>query len=444
MSVIQVVGTSHRHCSVEARERFAAAGEELPELLAEAREAVQARECVLLRTCNRVELYFLGPRDQQGAARRFLCGADSDAGEDDIYHHEEGQAVAHLLGVACGLDSMVLGEHEILGQVREAGAGASAAGHAGPVLSRLFEHAVRTGKRVRRETGISSGIFSLGQGAARVAQDVLGGIEGKRVLIFGAGRMAKIAAQHLCATGAGPVMIFSRTQARAQELAETLGGKAIAAEEVPEALRTCDVLIGCAAAPHHVVTARHLREAGGRREGRPLVVIDMGVPRNVDPAVEELPGVRLFNIDHLESVVAAHSGEREREVARARAIVGEEVEAFQGWLGGRRVASLIVELRTRGDEARRACREVAERRFSGEELAAVDYVLDLLVRKLLHAPVAAIREASVEAESEGDLIAAARRLFGLAPADEPASRAVAAEPAGSAGGGGAPSVGGVP
>jgi glutamyl-tRNA reductase len=437
MSVIQVVGTSYKQCSIEERERFSAVGRPLSELLAEAQEVLQARECVLLRTCNRVELYFLGPQADLATARSLLCGAGDAAAGDSLYQASGMEAADHLFAVAAGLNSMVLGEHEIVGQVREAAAAARAAGFAGPILSRLFDHALRTGRRARRETAISSGIFSLGQCAARTAHDLLGCLRGKRVLVFGAGRMAKVAAQHLVATGAGPLSIFSRTYARAEELARALGGRAISAEEVPAALRCCDVLVGCTTAPHHVVTAGQLREAVLDREARPLVVIDLGVPRNVDPAAGALPGVHLHNVDQLECVVATHVGEREREIARVRGIVGEEVGAFQQWVEGTRVSALITQLRARAEEARQACLEVAERQFSGEDLAAVDYALDLLVRKLLHTPIAAIREAATESEADPDLVAAARRLFGLA-AEEPGPSAVPAEPAGQRGGGSVP------
>ncbi len=411
MSVIQVVGASYRHASLDTRERLAAAGQPLSALLAETRTALAARECVVLRTCNRVELYFLAPDQPDTFVRacRVLCG---EATSEGVYHHTGAEAVAHLFAVASGLESMVLGEHEILGQVREAVAAARAAGHAGPVLTRLFAHAVRTGKRARRETAISSGLFSIGQCAARTAHETLGCVQGKHLLVFGAGRIAKVAAQHLVAFGAAPVSIFSRTFAHAQELAHQLGGEALTAVEVPEALRRCDILIGCTAAPHHVVTAHHLQEVLPARGDRPLVVIDLGVPRNVDPAVGDLPGVHLSNIDQLARVVASHSREREQEIARVRLLLAEEVAAFAQWLEGTKSAALIAALREKADAARQECLSTVARQLPEEDLRLVDYALDLLVRKLLHHPIATLREAGEDGETSA-LGAAARTLFGL-------------------------------
>ncbi|MFB3879742.1 MAG: glutamyl-tRNA reductase [Armatimonadota bacterium] len=448
--VIQVVGVSHRQASVSEREQLGF-GRSVYALLARAREALRASECVLLRTCNRVELYCLAPFDEptRAAAAALLAdNAGSSLSEDQLYHFVGPEAVRHLFSVASGLDSMVLGEHEILGQVRRAVADPprqpgdtplseatsaettepSADSCAGPVLRRLFDHAVRTGKRARRETAISSGIFSVGQCAARMAQGVIGSLQGRRVLIFGAGRIARTTAKHLSSFGVASIAVFSRTHSRACELADCYAGHAVTADELPAALADSDILVGCASAPHYVIGPAELAPVVSARPDRPLVVIDLGVPRNVDPAAAETPGVHLFNIDDLERVVSEHADEREREVQRVRAIVAEEATEFSQWLDERSVSGLITALVAKAESARQECLGLAERRLSGQELATVGYLLDLLARKLLHDPIAAIREAAAGNGSEADVMAAARQLFGLA-ADTVQETAAAGEPA---------------
>lgn len=418
--MIQVVGTNHKYSPLGIREALAADGGFERVLAKRARAELGASECVVVCTCNRLELYYVGPSgDGLGpAAKQLICEA-GQAGdrisEDRVYHHVGTEAACHLFRVACGLDSMVLGEHEILGQVKAALVGALSSGYAGPILKRLFQQAVRAGKRARRETAISSGIFSVGQCAARMAMEVLHDIRGKQVLVFGAGRIAKVTAKHMVSLGAGRVTVFSRTYERAEALASLVGGRAVRAEALPEVLGSSDIVVGCAAAPHHLITADQIREATQGRDGRPLVVVDLGVPRNVDPAVEELPGVHLFNLDHLEAVVGGHAREREAEVARVQAIVSEESCAFHQWRGGAKASTAVSELRTRAEEARQECLRLAARRgLSERDLATADYVTDLLVRKLLHRPLTALREAAGGGEpQDADLLAAAERLFGL-------------------------------
>lgn len=429
VQLIQVLGTNHRQASVAAREQVVTA-RPAASLVADARQLLRASECLLLRTCNRVELYYVAPLEpgNEDAAKALICGAEQDLclTRDQVDHFVGPGAVQHLFEVASGLDSMVLGEYEIMGQVREALAQAVENGWCGPVLRRLFDHAVRTGKRARRETAISSGIFSVGQCAARMAQQVVGSLEGRRVLVFGAGRIARVTAKHLASSRAGSITVFSRTYERAQELADACGGRAITAEELPSALEESDIVVGCASAPHYVIAPGDLDATVRCRRARPFVVIDLGVPRNVDPAVGEMPGVHLFNIDDLERVVAEHAGEREQEVQRVRAIVEEEAGEFDRWLSERSVSDVISELRAKAESVRQECLWLAERKLSEDELPTVAYLLDLLVRKLLHDPISAIRGAAADGP-EANLLAAAKRLFGLE--EDPAARGEAgAEP----------------
>jgi glutamyl-tRNA reductase len=310
---------------------------------------------------------------------------------------------------------MVLGEYEILGQVRAALAEAQELGQAGSVLASLFQQAVKTGKRARSETAISSGIFSVGQCAVRVTQQALGGLEGKRVLVFGAGRMARTATKHLTTSRAGVVSVFSRTHSRAQELAESLGGEAISAEQLPAAFRASDIVLGCASAPHHVIGLAELQEAMGARPERPMVVVDLGVPRNVDPAVGSLPHVTLFNLDDLQKVVSENAKAREAEVERVRGIIAEEMAGLQCPEEQEQTNRLIVELRARAEKLRQECLSRAGGRLSGgEEAELLDYVTDLLVRKLLHQPIIALKEAACAPNGrEADVASLVSRIFGL-------------------------------
>jgi glutamyl-tRNA reductase len=417
--MIHVFGTNHKQMPIAAREQLLQGGQAAATWLHTARTELGAREGVLLSTCNRVELYFLAPEETDPARLRgLLCDpsqqpSNDDTGRSECFYHHLGEAAAkHLFTIACGLDSMVLGEYEIMAQVKGALAQAEASGEAGAVLGRLFRHALRAGKRARRETAISSGLFSIGQCATRRAQEVLGDLHGKRVLIFGAGQIAQTTAKHLAAIGAGPVMVFSRTPGHAKELADHVAGEAVGAGELARAVAQADIVLGCTAAPHPVVRAEAIAEAMRGRPERPLVIVDLGVPRNAEPAVADVPGVHLFNLDDLEPIVAAHVGTRQAEIERVQVIVEEELEEFRGEHPEAKAA--IAELRAWAEKVRQECLARAVREgLSDERRLALDYTTDLLVRKLLHKPIAALRQGTRAADAEAVLVSALRKLFDL-------------------------------
>lgn len=414
--LVEVVGANHKWASLPAREKLAAQGwgSELAKLVA---DRLGATEVVVLSTCNRYEIYYVTPaRASHPDAPAILCelvGEPPVAGW--LYHHDGDAAVRHLFEVACGLDSMILGECEVMAQVKAA---LRQSGGAGPRLSRLFHQALHVGKRARRETAISSGVFSLGHCAVELAGQALGSLEGRRVLLFGAGQVAKVTAEHLAAQGAGPISVFSRTAQHAQALAATLGGSVVTAEAIPAALLESDILVGCAAAPHHLLTAEQLEQACAGRAGRPLVIIDLGVPRNVDPAVCRLPGISLFNVDHLESLVAQNTEARQAEIGRVRAIIAEEIASFRRWEEATEVADVITGLQAQAEQIRQECLRLAERRgLPAGDLEQVEYVTDLLVRKLLHRPIVALKNGRARHPAVTDLAGLAGCLFGLAPDD---------------------------
>jgi len=335
--MIEVVGTNYKLTRLAERDRLAASKLPPRELAARVRAELGTQECIVLRTCNRIEIYVA---DVSGAlsgeaVRTLLCepieGADALPAAH-TYHCNGGDAVAHLFSVASGIDSMILGEHEIMAQVRSALAAARVARTAGRLLCRLFQHALRTGKRARRETAISAGVFSIGQCVARLAQQTVGSLTGKHLLLIGAGQVAKSVGKHMVALGAGPVTVLGRTAGRARPLAELLGGEAAGFERIEVAVAAADIVAACADAPHYVLRLGQVEEAWRQRDERPLLVLDLGAPRNVEPAIASLPCVSLLDLDAVEKYMGGQMAARAAEVARVRFIITEETQEFLRWL----------------------------------------------------------------------------------------------------------------
>ena len=375
------VGVSHHHAPLEVRERLYLQGGQAAELAAELGEAV------VLSTCNRTEVY--------------LLAADSDAVRKELERRsglelggvlarwDDGEAVSHLFRVAAGLDSLVPGESQILGQVRDAYDSARRAGATGPLLNRLFEEALRAGKRVRTEAKLHELPESVAASAVELAALELGGVEGKRVLLFGAGRMSELAARDLRGRGA-EVVVSSRTLESAQDLADRVGGRAAAFDAVAVELPEADVVISATRCPYPILHAEAVRA----RE-KPLVLVDVAVPRDLDPAIGELDGCTLFDIDALgEGLVG-----REEDVREAEAIVAEEAARFAEWRRARDAAGAIRDLRERAEEIRseelaRAGSRLAD--LSPRERETVETLTTQIVNKLLHAPTVRAKEAGSE------------------------------------------------
>jgi len=430
--VIEVVGTNHRLTPTAVRERLARPRLSSGELSARARAALEGAECVLLRTCNRIELYLSSPvgRSLAPQARGWLCGQGRDDVRTYCYGGEE--AVGHLFLVACGLDSAIVGEREILGQVRAALAEARASGAAGPALTRVFQQALAVGKRVRRETTLAEHASSLSDCAARLAQAVGGDLEGRHVLLIGAGQVARRVGERLSAVGAGRITVLGRSLARARPLAERLGGRAVATTDKAAAIREADIVVACAAAPHFVVRAEQVREAMTGRGDR-LLLLDLGLPRNVEPAVGRLPGVHLFGLDDLEALIPAEVGARREQLERLRRLVAQEAARSHRWLEQAEARRVIRELRARAERARRQCLARAAGRLSSPaDEAVLDYLSGLLVRKILHAPVSALRAAASHDAASDELLSAAVELFGLPPVETGESETVPAAERGAA------------
>lgn len=416
---IQVTGLNHQTAPVQVREALAFPAARLPEALRALARVEGVGEAVIISTCNRVEVYTasveLLPAD---LVARFLAsfhGVWPETFHAHLYRREGREAVRHLFRVACGLDSMVVGEAQVTGQVRAAYEAAAAAGTAGTVLHRLFQQALAVAKRVRSTTEIGAGRASVGSVAVELAQRIFETLEGRTVLVVGAGEMGEAVVQSLRAAGAKTTLVANRTFARAAELAATWGGKAVSFDELTDHLAQADIVISSTDAPHYVLTRARVEEALARRRGRPLFLVDIAVPRDIEPSVADLDGCYLYNIDDLQAVVAETLAQRQQEIGRCEAIVEAGCDDFLAWLGRLAVTPTIAELSAQLHGLKQA--ELAALRnrlpnLTPEAYAEVERMADRLVNKILHQPVRALREAP-PGEHTGGLLRAALRLFGL-------------------------------
>jgi glutamyl-tRNA reductase len=417
-----VVGANYRSAPLELLERLAVNAERRPKALGGLLDQEHVHEAVVVSTCNRVEIYVAISRFHGAAAdvRRFLAdfhGLSLGEFTDHLYDYYEERAVQHLFAVATGVDSMVVGEAQILGQVREAFAAAQAERSAGPVLSALFARAIKVGRRARSETGIGAGLASTVTVGLRVAAGQLDGLAGRRVLLVGAGGLARLAGRALREAGAGELVVANRTMSTGAALARTLGGRAVALDSIAGELAAADLVVAATAGTTPTVTADTVAGALARRQGRgPLVVLDLGVPRDVEPGARELPGVVLADLDALRAVLETDEEPR-REVERVRALIGQETAAFMGGQREARLAPTIRALRARAEQVRQRELAKASTRLAGldaQQQAAVEAVTRGLVNKLLHDPM--VRGKSLAARPDGDLyVAALRELYGLDP-----------------------------
>lgn len=322
------IGLNHTTAPVSLRERLAVREAEVGELIHALRGQRGVQEVVLLSTCNRVEVYAAGEAPHSVLPfldLRFALGEDAAR----FYHHADREAARHLFRVVSGLDSMVLGETEIFGQVKNAYAAAQASGATSRLLNKLFQHAFRVGKHVRTSTHIQQGATSVGGAAVELAEKIFGDLRHSTVMILGAGEISRRTAQSLQSRGARSVIVANRTHERAVELAAEMGGRAVHYADWPEEILKVDVLISSTAAPHHVITEEHVRSALRRRHGRPLFLIDIAVPRDIDPACGDLDDVYLYNLDHLEQMATEARVRREKEIIRCETIIDTEVAALQ-------------------------------------------------------------------------------------------------------------------
>jgi len=411
-----LVGISHRVAPVELRERVALDADDAAALAGEL--AALGGEAVCLSTCNRTELYLAGDDALPHAAERAVAALAERSGLDEselrsvLYRLDDEAAGIHLFRVAAGLDSMVPGEGEILGQVRDA----YEAGKPGPLLDRLFRQAIHAGKKVRTETAIAESPASVSSAAAALAEQVFGDLAGCRVLLVGAGKIGELAARNLVSRGAEIAGVANRSLEKADELAGRFRGRALTLDQIAGELARVDVVLSSTSAPGHVLTRVDVAPRLAERKGRPLFLIDIAVPRDLDPAIHELDGCYLYDIDDLESVVAETLAGRRREAGRAEAIVLDEAERFRAWRASRDVVPAIASLRALAEEIRESELDRARsrlERLTDAERRAVEGLTTRILDKLLHVPTVKMKEAAAGADG-AEYADALRHLFGLA------------------------------
>jgi glutamyl-tRNA reductase len=424
-----IVGISHQTAPVELRERVDFQARGIEETLRALAARGSWREAVVVSTCNRAEV--IVACDDAAATRaditRFFAEFNQVPAADIAAHAYEIvdlDAARHLFRVAAGLDSLVVGEPQILGQVKDAHAAAAQAQTVGPVLNRLFHSSFAVGKRVRNETALGSGAVSISFAAVSLARKIFGGLDERSVVVIGAGEMGKLTALHMKSQGVHHVTIVSRTMAHAARTAEAIGGASAAPwDDIDAVVGASDIVITATGATSPILTKARVEAIMRPRRNRPLFIIDIAMPRDVEAAAGEIEQVFLYNIDDLQATVRENLARRSSEVARAEAIVREEVEKYGAWLKSRRAIPTVVALRQRFEDIRRAELERLEFKLSAlppEARARVDEVTHLIVEKLLLTPTEQLK-ALGDAETAVSYAEALTRLFGLAEQDRAAN-----------------------
>ncbi|MHB9022573.1 MAG: glutamyl-tRNA reductase [Armatimonadota bacterium] len=416
---LQLVGLDHLTAPVAFRERLYFSKVALTRVLPLLRELPGVEEAVVLSTCNRTEVYFAGAESPEMIT--LLAEMAHVAPEElvpHLYHLEDVAVAEHLFRVATGLCSLVIGETQILGQVAEALEIARGHGCAGRQVEGLFQQALATGKRARSETAISEGAFSVGRVAVEMARQLFSDLSDSPVLVIGAGKMSEISARHLAARGAQPILVANRTHAHAVELASRLEGMAIAYAELEEKLAEVDIVISSTSAPHTIIPRSTIASVMERRGGRPLFLIDIAIPRDIDAAVADIPHVHLYNIDDLQAVSGEYHQQRQEEIPKVEAIIDEQVDSWKIWQAGQRAAGIIAALhqsyeRVRQDELSRAATLLSS--LTPEQRQAVEALTASIVRKLLHTPTVRFKDLLTRECQANSLVC---ELFDLPRANE--------------------------
>src|SRR5438128_1047120 len=413
---LAIVGLSHKTAPVEIRERLAFNSDMLRTALTSLVGREDVSEAMILSTCNRVEVVAESPDDRR--IREFLCEFHRIPHDDvskHLYSFRNVDAIRHVFRVAASLDSMVIGEPQILGQVKEAYRIASDAGTVGMHLSALMNRAFAVAKKVRSETGISQAAVSVSYAAVELARKIFGDLSGKTVMIIGASKMGELAAKHLKRAGVSSVLVTNRTFERAVELAKVFEGAAVPFEHFADHMVGADIVITSTGAPHFIIGKNLAEQVIHRRKNKPMFFIDIAVPRDIDPAVNEIDNAFLYDIDDLQQVVDANLKERLKEAMRAEEIVDQEVKAFCLRMQTRDVVPTIVELRDslekmRRDEIERNRRHLKD--LSPEQQEALDQITKSLVNKILHPPIEQLKKLAHDPQGP-DIADLIRKIFNV-------------------------------
>jgi glutamyl-tRNA reductase len=424
MSELLALGVSHKTAPVEIREKLALPEKRAEEFVRDLRGAAEVQEAVAISTCNRTELYLVvgDPVEAESTALAMLSSQAAirpTALTGAIYSHRNCDAARHLYRVTAGLESMVVGEAEIQGQVKRAYEAALARESVGPLTNRLFKAALAAGKRVRSETAIGERHLSLPAVAVSMARELLGALDGREVVIIGTGETSELTARALADSGCETVFVATRRRARAVSLARRYGGRSVSFDELPHALQRADIVVAATASPHLLLEARELADVTDSRAGRPMLLIDLAVPRDVDAACAELPGVSLYDVDDLQAVIARNKKVRQAEARKAEGIIEEEIQHFAAWLGSLEVLPTLAALRVHATEiAEQVVRENSAKweSASPRDLERIDALARAIVNRLLHEPTARMKE--LRDDRVHARMALVRDLFGLGGSDD--------------------------
>ncbi len=419
MSLV-LLGLNHRTAPVEVREKFHVPDAELGRADRLLSRHPGIEEGLILSTCNRVE-FFAHTKEAPGTGhpiQEFVADyyrRPFDSIQNYFYRFEQSESIRHVFRVASSLDSMVLGEPQILGQVKQAFAAAQEAGAVNGLLQEVMSHALATARKVRRETSIGTSAVSISSAAVELAKKIFGDLKDRTILVIGAGKMSELAAQHLLGSGAGAFLVSNRTYERAVELARAFGGTAIRFDELEDALPRADIIISSTGSPHTIIDKTQVERMLAARRNRPVFLVDIAVPRDIDSRVDELENAFLYDIDDLEQVVGANRKQREREAQWAEQIIQQEVERTMRRIASREVAPTIVAL---GDHLNRIRRRETEHMrgrlgdLTPEQWHGVEALTQGIVNKILHGPITELKDAAGKPERSA-LINAVRKVFGI-------------------------------
>lgn len=419
MNII-LIGMNHKTAPLEIRERLSIACGDNTRPLVEIMKIPQIKEALYIATCNRVEVLAraVDKEDAVASLKTFVFRHGNLSIEEMarcLYLYFDHEAVRHLFRVASSIDSLVMGEPQILGQVKDAYRTSVEHNATGVILNKIIHHAFRTAKRVRTETGIASNAVSVSFAAVELAKKILGNLKGKTILLIGAGEMSELAAKHLINQGVERIVVANRTHARAVQMANDFHGAAIEFDMLPEKLRDVDIVISSTGAPGYVINAPMIEAALRRRKNRLLFLIDIAVPRDIDPASGEIDNVYLYNIDDLQDIVDGNLKSRKKEAEKAETVIDEEVSKYREWFNTLKVVPTIVSLREKMEGIIRG--ELVKsgswmQNLTEEERNSIEILASSIINKVLHDPITGLKE---ESRDNGALpyIAVIRRLFGL-------------------------------
>ncbi|MFZ5995892.1 MAG: glutamyl-tRNA reductase [Nitrospirota bacterium] len=415
---ILVIGLNHKTANVDVRERLAFNGEKLENGVMHLRNISEVKEVALLSTCNRVEIFTCVNNVAAAAEniKKFLSDFHAISRVDfekSLYVHPDAEAIKHVFRVAASLDSMVVGEPQILGQLKNAFDFALSKKTTGIMLNQLMKKAISTAKRVRTETKIAENAVSISFAAVELAKKIFIDLAGKSFMLLGAGEMAELAARHLVNNGVTDVMVVNRTYDRGCELANEFNGRAVRFENFLDELVHTDIIICSTGAPTYVLQKEQMQRVMKERKHRPVFIIDISVPRNIDPEINKLENIFLYDVDNLQDVVDTNINERRKEADKAEMIIAEEVEKFIRWMSSLDSVPTIVALRQKAEEIKNEELEKFKTKFPDmdeKKMKAVEYLATSIMNKLIHPPTAALKE---DCEDRDELIAMIKKLYGI-------------------------------